>query len=147
MFEEKEEFLKSEKTDLNQKLNDLKLTNNNQESSKIMIEENTKISIKENNLNFPDSHLYELDLNLVSQIKFYLNSKIIPDEYNLNLEKILSNNLYDNHSGIIFLRKYLLKTRNNISNIIQNLFKFNIIQKLFEFMKNNEQPHLQLESS
>ena len=148
MFKNREEFPKFQKTNLKQKLNNFKQKNHRKEFlEKIKEKRYQKIlSEQKGNIEFPINHLENLDPNLVSFILSSLKSEINQKDLNIYIKKIFTNNLYEKHSGIISLRKYLVKNVANDS-IIQTLFDFNSIQKIFEFLVDNNQPHLQLEAS
>ena len=148
MFKNKDEIQNVAKSDLKSKIKDLKLKNHRKQFlEKIKEKRYQKIlSEQKGNIEFPINHLDNLDPNLVSHILKNLKNEIYQNELTTYIKLIFSNNLYEKHSGIISLRKYLVKNVANDS-IIQILFDYNTIQKLFEFLLNKNQPHLQLEAS
>ena len=98
------------------------------------------------NQDFDFSHLRytKMDAFLIKNIKTWVSLQTMPEMLNSYLNLILSNKIMEQHEGMIGIRKILTSGDYIIfQKILDNKI---ILNRIFDFAKNENQPHLQLES-
>lgn len=101
---------------------------------------------KQTNEDFNFSHFKytKMDPKLIKNIKIWLSQNPNPENLNNYLNLILSNSILEQHEGMIAIRKIL--TSGDYIIFQEILDNKKILNKIFEFAKSENLPHLQLES-